>query len=107
MKGQTMTKRFRDARAIQQGACNPIAIVNSLKNAIDECRAVNMGTDQINGDPAVAAMVHQLAHLTGTQYFDQTQYERMMLLVNDAANEELRAQQHANYQTTFGKKVSV
>lgn len=87
-----MSKRYRDAFAIQQGACNPIAIINALKNAIDECRAEDMGTDAINGDMAVRAMVHQLAHLTSVQYFDQTAYEAMMERVASGKKAEIDAQ---------------
>jgi hypothetical protein len=110
-----MSKRYRDAAAIQQGACNPIAIVNSLKSAIDELRAENAGTDEINGDMAVRAMVHQLAHLTSIQYFDQTAYEAMMQRVESGKVAEIKAQQalnaqidaavEANLQPVFGKKV--
>ena len=34
-----MTKRNRDALAISDGACNPVAIVNSMVAAIAEMRA--------------------------------------------------------------------
>lgn len=68
--------RFRAAQAIQMGACNPIAVVNSLADAVAMCRAENMGTDEISNDPAVQLIVHQLAHLTGTQYWEQAQYQR-------------------------------
>jgi hypothetical protein len=107
-----MAKRYRDAFAIQQGACNPIAIVNALKNAIDECRAENMGTDAINGDMAVRAMVHQLAHLTSVQYFDQTAYGAMMERVEKGKQAEIEWQRDESYMgarpaqpvITFGKK---
>lgn len=56
--------RFADAIAIQQGACNPIAIVNSLKKGIDEVRGDRLlPTQEILGDPALRLIVHQLAHL--------------------------------------------
>lgn len=57
--------RFKDAVAIQAGACNPIAVAGSLVKAIAQCRALGFGTDQINGDAAVRMIVHQLAFLAG------------------------------------------
>lgn len=75
--------RFKDAQAIQGGACNPIAIANSLVEAIAQCRAENMDTDAINSDPAVQLIVHQLAHLTGTQYWEQAQYERAVAALTE------------------------
>jgi hypothetical protein len=58
-------KRFSDALAIQEGACNPIAIANSIVAAIKEIREApgHTGTAQITGDPAVRLMVHQLAFI--------------------------------------------
>lgn len=107
-----MTKRYRDAKAIDAGACNPIAIVNALKNAIDELRAENAGTDAMNMDPAVQAIVHQLAHLSGVQYFDQTAYQNMVAVVEQRAQAEIDAQREESYMgtrpaqpvITFGKK---
>jgi hypothetical protein len=59
-------KRHRDAIAIDNGAVNPRAIVNALRNAIDEMDTPDLmvGTNTILDDPAFRLMVHQLAHLT-------------------------------------------
>lgn len=55
--------RFKDALAIQAGACNPIAVSRALVRAIDACHAEGLGTDAICADPAVRLIVHQLAFL--------------------------------------------
>ena len=78
--------RHSDALAIQGGACNPIAIVNSLVRGINEIRdevgGLTPPTDYILSDPALRLMVHQLAHLfRSNDSFSQigaVEYERMM-----------------------------
>ena len=59
--------RHSDAIAIQGGACNPIAIINSLTRAIEEIGAevggISPPTETVTGDPAVRLMVHQLAYI--------------------------------------------
>ena len=62
-----MTKRNRDALAISDGACNPVAIVNSMVAAIAEMRAQPnfSGWDELRDDPALKLMTHQLAFLQG------------------------------------------
>jgi hypothetical protein len=55
-------KRHRDAIAIDDGAVNPIAIVNALKNVTDELGHAS------TQDPAFRLMVHQLGHLCGVLY---------------------------------------
>ena len=64
-----MTKRNRDALAISDGACNPVAIVNSMVAAIAEMRAQPnfSGWDELCADPALKLMTHQLAFLQGIQ----------------------------------------
>lgn len=62
-----MSRRHRDALAINDGACNPIAIVNSMKAA---CDAIKLepgfrGTVSYTEDGALRLMVHQLAFLCG------------------------------------------
>jgi len=78
-----MSRRYSDALAIQQGACNPSGIALSIADACKEIRSEpgHTGTDQITSDPAVRLMVHQLAHLcrandhqvAGTAYCELTQ----------------------------------
>ena len=62
-----MSKRHRDALAISDGACNPVAIVNTMVAAIAEARAEPgfTGWDELNRDPALRLMTHQLAFLQG------------------------------------------
>lgn len=64
-----MKDRYWNAVAIDDGACNPIAITNALKQGIDDIRKETPGTDSILQDPAIRLMVHQLAHLTGVLNF--------------------------------------
>jgi hypothetical protein len=59
-----MSKRHRDALAINDGACNPTAIVLSMKAAIEEIRETNTDTDAILMDAAFRLMVHQLSWIT-------------------------------------------
>ena len=50
--------RFKNARDIQAGASNPVAIINVLKDAVVEARAENADPAK---DPAVYLILHQLA----------------------------------------------
>lgn len=65
-----MAKRHKDALAIQDGACNPVAIVDSIQKAIEEVRAETPGWGAIRQDAAVRLMVHQLAYLCSTSSFE-------------------------------------
>jgi hypothetical protein len=62
-----MNKRFRDALAIQEGACNPSGIAHSIAEACREIRETPgfSGTAQITSDPAIRLMIHQLAFICG------------------------------------------
>lgn len=55
-----MAQRHRDAVLIQDGASNPLAIVNSLQRAV---RAVHDEGKDSCADAACRLIVHQLAHL--------------------------------------------
>lgn len=64
-------KRHRDAIAISDGACNPVAIVNAMAAAIAEMRANGItSTDAILDDAALKLMTYQLAFLQGIQLED-------------------------------------
>lgn len=58
-------KRASDALAIQEGACNPLGITNSLiRHMTAMSRAPeSKGTSEILADPACRLIVHQLAFL--------------------------------------------
>ncbi len=59
-------KRHHDAIAISDGACNPTAIINAMKRAVDEIReSGTYDTESILSDPALKLMTHQLAFLQG------------------------------------------
>lgn len=62
-----MAKRDENALFIQGGACNTLAITNSLLEAIKECRAEGK-IDAL--DPACRLICHQLAHLFRTLKID-------------------------------------
>jgi hypothetical protein len=66
-----MAKRHKDALAIQDGSCNPVAIVNSMQAAIVEIRAEQAGWDAIRQDPAFRLMVHQLDFLCNIAELDE------------------------------------
>ena len=61
-------KRYRDADGIfNLGACNPSGIALSIVEACQEMRAepTHTGTQEICEDPAIRAMVYQLAYICG------------------------------------------
>jgi hypothetical protein len=64
----TCNNRFKDAVAIQQGACNPRAIVRALLCAIE---SVEGGTTAICNDPAVRLIAHQLSYLLNVEGVDK------------------------------------
>lgn len=64
-----MSKRHRDALAIQAGACNPLAITHSLLAALRECP----DTNAMRTDPAVRLIAHQLAFLLDVRALDDPQ----------------------------------
>ena len=60
-----MRNRYYNALAIQEGACNPSGILNSM---LDACREIrdnpdHSGTDELRADPALRLMAHQLSYL--------------------------------------------
>ena len=64
------TKRHSDALAIQDGACNPVAILRSIDNAVTEIRAETPGWDAIRQDSAIRLMLHQLCFLCDMHKLD-------------------------------------
>ena len=88
--------RFSDAVAIQDGACNPIAIANSLQRGIEEIRTEVGGllpTDAILKDPALRLMVHHMAYLfRAHDCFDQIGGEYSALM--DVCGQKDRGNNH-------------
>lgn len=79
-------RRWRDALAAQEGACNPRALVSALSRAFDEIEAeVGGGTMNLTADFAVQAMVHQLGHLVGLLAFEEAYNQRMETIRRRAA----------------------
>jgi hypothetical protein len=60
-------KRHRDAISAQAGACNVLALCNSLLAAIREAREQGV---QAESDPACRLITHQIAFLMRTGEFD-------------------------------------
>ena len=62
-----MSQRHRDAIAIADGACNPLAIANAICRGLNEIRDREQGwsTKDLTDDPAIRLMASQLAYLTG------------------------------------------
>ena len=62
-------KRLQDADSIfNHGACNPSGIAHTLLEAMREIRdEPGFSTDKLCHDPAVKAMIYQLAHLCGME----------------------------------------
>jgi hypothetical protein len=69
--------RWTDAHAIQQGACNPIAITGALVKAIQEIRDEGGDMPAIRRDRAVQAILHQLAFLCDVNGFDRAYSDAM------------------------------
>ena len=69
--------RWRDAVAAQQGACNPVALVNALGRALKEVEAEGGSHPEMAEDLAVQAIAHQLAFLLRTANFDDHYADRM------------------------------
>ena len=59
--------RHSDALAISAGACNPLAIANSIARGLNEIKDQCGGysTNDMTSDPAIRLMVSQLAYITG------------------------------------------
>jgi transcription elongation factor Elf1 len=62
-------RRFQDALAIQEGACNPAGIALSLHYACVECLHDNVSQRE---DPAVRLITHQLSYLMNVPEVDNT-----------------------------------
>lgn len=79
--------RNRDAAMIQQGACNPVAILGTMhKHALAMSRN-GLGTTAIRNDPAMRLMCHQLAFLLNVGQIDDslTEYGELMVKVEGGA----------------------
>lgn len=73
-------RRWHDAIAAQEGACNPVALVNSLSRALKEVETEGGGHPQMRQDAACQALAHQLAFILNTGYFDEHYADRMDLV---------------------------
>ncbi len=62
-----MAYRFREALAIQEGACNPSGIAYAIIEACKEARHEDRNPTE---DVAVRLMVHQLAYICNIAVFD-------------------------------------
>lgn len=85
---ETTQKRFSDAIAIQGGACNVVAIVNSLLAAAKDAREENV---QPCEDPAVRLIVHQLAHLCNNHQVDTepSEYNKLVEICEQNSGRKL------------------
>jgi hypothetical protein len=72
-------RRANDGLTVVLGACNPSGIAHSIVEACADCRAEGLGTAQIAADPAIRAMVYQLAFLCQTDELnDPIEYTKLM-----------------------------
>ena len=55
--------RYADAKFIQEGACNPIAIAGTIHHHMLDMKRRGADHDKIKHDPAIRLMLHQLAWL--------------------------------------------
>lgn len=81
--------RYKDALGIDAGACNPIAVTNSLKEHLAAFQKADdyTGFDQMRADPALRLIVHQLAHLFGSN-MSLTEYMRIKRIVEQQVADE-------------------
>ena len=57
---------YRDAYSISRGACNPIAVTNSLVGMMKFImQDTNNSMDAVRGNYAIRLVMHQLAYLCG------------------------------------------
>jgi len=82
-----MRNRFDNAVFIQQGACNPSGIAHSI---IEACREVRDENGDVQKDPAIRLMVHQLAFITKVGEIDHGSdvllYSRMIEECEEKSN---------------------
>ena len=85
-----MKNRFKDAIAIDDGACNPIAIVNAIRDNMNVMRTRDkiVGHPPLFEDPALRLMVHQLAHLFNVTYFSEYGECRKFCELNESMEQE-------------------
>lgn len=75
---------------INEGAINPIAIANAIRQSTSELMTIcGYGTDEINKYPAVRLMVMQLAHLCNIEELmkDMKKYNEIVTLVEEKLSE--------------------
>jgi hypothetical protein len=60
--------RYDDALYAQAGACNPVALANSLAERLKEAMDEGHGTMSARLDPACQLITHQLAFLMGLEF---------------------------------------
>lgn len=76
--------RYSDAVDIQGGACNPIAILNTMQRAVEEIRLECGGsppTELVLQDPSLRLMAHQLCFLFNAHdAFDQIKADYLPML---------------------------
>jgi hypothetical protein len=65
METTARSKRFSDALAIAQGACNPSGICHSILDAVRDAREKHLDACH---DPAVRLMVYQLNAICGMEF---------------------------------------
>lgn len=69
-KERAMANRCSDALAIQQGACNPVAVTKRLHDHVQDMFRSGISQTEIRHDPALRLIVHQLAFLFRTSSLD-------------------------------------
>ena len=77
--------RFDNALLIQEGACNPHAILQEIQNAIKE--TLDAG-DHVLSDAAIRLMIHQLAHIFDIQsvFSNLGEYKRLVIICEKRRN---------------------
>lgn len=74
--------RNRDAKKIQQGACNPVAILATMHAHGLAMYHNGFGTDAVRNDPAMRIMCHQLAYLMAVGQIDDSLDEYANLMIS-------------------------
>lgn len=82
--------RHDDALFAQVGACNPVALANSLAQRLKEAMDEGGGTMAARQDPACRLITHQLAFLMGLEFgWQGNAYDETMKAVVAKADPEV------------------
>lgn len=89
-RSRAVSSRHSDALAIQQGACNPVAVTKRLHDHVQALFRDGADWQSIRSDAALRLIVHQLAYLFSTSSLDgpDGEYDKCFYECHDRIKEE-------------------